>query len=226
MQTIVAGGPAPAASRSVKHSAYERFQQALLTGRLRPGQVLSQRDLVAMLGVSLGALRELLPRLETELLLRVMPQRGIQITTVDLRMIRDAYQLRTAYEREATLTAVDKMPDEVLARLKAVHLDILARAKVNMTPALLDEAQNVDTDFHNRLIAETDNELLIQAYAVNAIRVRLIKLDRIRLTPLVLAEAFQDHLDIIEAIQSRDHDRACAAIERHMRNARDRAVAL
>lgn len=226
MGTITIGDPDPTASRSVKHSAYERFQQALLTGRIRPGQILSQRDLVGMLDVSLGALRELLPRLETELLLRVMPQRGIQITTVDLRMIRDAYQLRTAYEREATLAAVDKMSDEELAALKAVHLDILARAETDMTPELLDEAQNIDTDFHNQLIDQTGNELLIQAYAVNAIRVRLIKLDRIRLTPLVLAEAFKDHLDIIDAIQSRDHDRACAAIERHMRNARDRAVEL
>jgi DNA-binding GntR family transcriptional regulator len=110
--------------------------------------------------------------------------------------------------------------------MKAIHVDILDRATANITSALLDEAQDVDTGFHNHLIAATGNELLIQAYGVNAIRVRLIKLDRIRLTPLVLNEAFKDHLEVIDAIGARDRGRATAAIERHMRNARDRAVAL
>ena len=65
---------------SVKKAAYDTFQQALLQGKLRPGQVLSQKDLVVLLDLSIGALRELLPRLEAEGLLHVMPQRGIQIT--------------------------------------------------------------------------------------------------------------------------------------------------
>lgn len=209
---------------SGKRSAYERFQQALLLGTLRPGQMVSQRELTGLLGISLGALRELLPRLETEALLQVLPKRGIQITTISLRMIRDAYQLRTAYEREAVLFAVETMPDAEIARLRTLHLDVLARAAQSITPALLEEAQAIDTAFHNDLVAATGNELLIQAYSVNAIRVKLIRLDQIRLTPLVLTEAFADHLKVIESISARDKVEAGAAIERHMRNARDRAV--
>ena len=96
---------------SVKKAAYERFQQELLAGRLRAGEFVSQRELVQTLDLSIGALRELLPRLEAEGLLTVMPQRGIQITTIDLPMIRDAYQMRMAFEREAVLHAVDRMPE-------------------------------------------------------------------------------------------------------------------
>lgn len=211
---------------SVKKAAYERFQQELLAGRLRPGQVVSQRELVATLGLSIGALRELLPRLEAEGLLNVMPQRGIQITTIDLPMIRDAYQMRMAFEREATLFAVDRMKDEMIEAQKRLHFQILERLQQDRSPAFFEESQDVDSSFHELLIGFTENELLIQAYDVNSIRVRLIKLDRITLSATTLPAAFGDHLAIIDAILERDRWKAAAAMETHIRNARERALAI
>lgn len=211
---------------SVKKAAYDRFRQELLAGRIRAGQVLSQRDLVAILKLSIGALRELLPRLEAEGLLTVMPQRGIQITTIDLPMIRDAYQMRMAFEREATLHAVERMPDAILDAQRHLHQSILERLQTDTSSALFDEGQEIDSNFHDLLIGFTDNELLIQAYDVNSIRVRLIKLDRIRLSVDTLPAAFSDHLAIIDAIRERDRIKAAAAMEAHIRNARERALAL
>lgn len=215
-----------AAQASVKKAAYERFQQELLTGRLRPGQVVSQRELVQTLEMSIGALRELLPRLEAEGLLTVMPQRGIQITTIDLPMIRDAYQMRMAFEREAVLHAVDRMPDDMVQTQRLLHLEILERLKSDRSPGFFEESQDVDSRFHELLIGFTDNELLVQAYDVNSIRVRLIKLDRITLSATTLPAAFGDHLAIIDAILERDRWKAAAAMETHIRNARERALAI
>ena len=196
----------------------------MLTGRLRPGQLVSQRQMVAILGVSIGALRELLPRLETEGLLTVMPQRGIQITAIDLPMIRDAFQMRAAYEREAVITAVRRMPDEILTRQRALHVDIMDRTKADATAAILAEGQAIDSGFHDLLIEATGNELLVRAYNINAIRIRLIKLDRILLNSEILPAAFGDHLGVIDAILARDTGRAVEAMDHHIRNARERAV--
>jgi DNA-binding GntR family transcriptional regulator len=218
--------PGSPALTTLKKAAYDRFQQSLLNGQLRPGQVVSQRDLVDMMGISIGALRELLPRLEGEGLLTVMPQRGIQITAVDLPMIRDAFQMRMAFEREAVLTAVRQMPDAVLEAQRRLHVDVLERLKSAPSTALLDEGQAVDYAFHDLLITNTQNEFLIQSYQVNAIRVRLINLDRIRLNETVLPSAFADHLGVIDAILARDRARAVEAIDAHIRNARERAIAL
>ncbi|MDF2983654.1 MAG: GntR family transcriptional regulator, partial [Devosia sp.] len=139
-----------------RQTAYQRFQRLLLAGQIQPGQNLSQRDLVSKLGISLGALRELLPRLEAESLLAVLPQRGIQITTVDLRMIRESYQMRLAYEREATIYAIEHVSDEALQQQRALHASILERASsTGISGALLDEAQKIDSDFHDFLIGAT-----------------------------------------------------------------------
>ncbi|UYN98080.1 MAG: GntR family transcriptional regulator [Devosia sp.] len=212
--------------RSVKQAAYERFRQALFDGRLRPGQFVSQRELVAMLGLSIGALRELLPRLQFEGLLNVMPQRGIQITQIDLPMIRQAFQMRMAFEREAVVTAVRRLDDSVLDQQESLHRTVLDQVRTDPSPALFEHAQQVDDGFHNLLVAATQNDLLIQAYAVNAIRIRLIKLDRITLSASVLPSAFGDHLAIIAAIRARDAHAAMDAMDRHMMNARERALEL
>ncbi len=210
---------------SVRQGAYERFHMSLITGRIRPGQMLSQRELVEMLDVSLGALRELLPKLEAEGLLSVRPQRGILVTSIDLKMIRNAYQLRMALEREAVIAAVGDTGNEAeIGRQIALHEDILSRARSDASPKLLDEAQLIDSGMHALLVEGTRNDLLIQAYAINTIRVRLINIDRQRLTPAVLPDAFGDHLILLEAIRERRRDAAIAAIETHIGKARARAV--
>jgi len=224
--SLTTSTPDPAELRSVKQAAYERFRQALFDGSLRPGQFVSQRELVALLGVSIGALRELLPRLQFEGLLNVMPQRGIQITQIDLPMIRQAFQMRMALEREAVLTAVRKMSEEALDEQEALHRAIVEEVKTAPAPALFERGQQVDDGFHNLLVAGTQNDLLIQAHAVNAIRIRLIKLDRITLSASVLPSAFADHLAVIAAIRSRDPHAAIDAMDRHIMNARERALEL
>lgn len=216
----------PVELRSVKQAAYERFRQALFDGGLRPGQFVSQRELVALLGLSIGALRELLPRLQFEGLLNVMPQRGIQITQIDLPMIRQAFQIRMAFEREAVIDAVRKMSDDVLDEQERLHRQILEEVRQSPTSDLFERGQQVDDGFHNLLVTGTGNDLLVQAYAVNAIRIRLIKLDRITLSASVLPSAFADHLAIIDALRARDKHAAIDAMDRHMMNARERALEL
>lgn len=211
---------------SVRQTAYEGFRRALLDRRLRPGQLVSQRELMALLDLSIGALRELLPRLETEGLLKVLPQRGIQITQIDLPMIRDAFQFRLAMEREAVLHAVEHMPDAEIAAQRAAHAEVLARLGAGPGGLDVDHAQTIDDGFHTSLIEATGNGLMIQAHAVNAIRIKLIRLDRTTLSVKTLPGTFDDHLAIIDAIAARDAAAAVTAMQRHIVNARQRALSL
>lgn len=219
----VPGSPAPV---SVKAAAYDNFQHALLSGKLRCGQFVSQRDLMVLLDLSIGALRELLPRLEAESLLTVLPQRGIQITTIDLVAVRSAFQMRMALEREAVITAVRNATDINLDQQAGLHHEMLERLTRDMTAEFLGQCQKIDTEFHARLITGTGNELIMQAYNVVSVRIRLINRDRIILTPATLPDAFGDHLKIIDAIKARDVHAAIDAMDAHMMHARSRAMQL
>ncbi len=61
---------------SLKQVAYQRIEDLLNWGKVRPGQVISQRELVDMTEVTLSAVREAIPRFEAEGLLQTLPQRG------------------------------------------------------------------------------------------------------------------------------------------------------
>ena len=62
---------------TLREKAYASFTRHLLARDLKPGQFVSQRELVAFTGLPLGAIREIVPRLEAEGLLTTIPQRGM-----------------------------------------------------------------------------------------------------------------------------------------------------
>ena len=52
--------------QSLRARAYENFRQQILQANVVPGQFVSQRELTQLLDMPLGAVRELIPRLEAE----------------------------------------------------------------------------------------------------------------------------------------------------------------
>ncbi len=99
----------------LRDKAYDSFTERLLARDIKPGQFVSQRELVEMTGMTLGAIRELIPRLEAEGLVTTVPQRGMQIAHVDLSLIRNAYQFRLFLESQATALFAVNRSDEAIA---------------------------------------------------------------------------------------------------------------
>lgn len=208
----------------LREKAYESFQQRLLALDLRPGQFVSQRELVALTGMPLGAIRELIPRLEADGLIVTIPQRGMQIAAVDLKLVRNAFQLRIILEKEAMANFVAKARDEEIEALAAAYERIVAKAKRGISRDLLEEAQAIDWAFHDTLIDSLGNDILSAIYRVNSIKIRLIRLERVLLSPESLMPALKEHGDVIAALRARDSVRAVAALERHLSSARNRAM--
>lgn len=212
--------------RQLRWQAYERFQQQLLAANIRPGQLVSQRELAALTGLPLGAIREVIPRLEAEGLLVTVPQRGLQIAHVDVKLVRNAFQLRLALEKEATAQFAATASDTELAALETAHRDIVTRAARGVTPALLAAAQAVDWGLHDTMIDALGNEIVSSIHRVNSLRIRLIRLDRVTLGADSLLPAMEEHLAVLTALRMRDSTRAVAAIEAHLTHARSRALGL
>jgi DNA-binding GntR family transcriptional regulator len=160
-------------SQSLRARAYENFRQQILQANVQPGQFVSQRELMQLLDMPLGAVRELIPRLEAEGLLRTVPQRGLQIAHVDLKLIHNAFQLRAMLEREAALHFVQVVSDAHLSSIEQAHLNIVHQAKTgDITDELLTEATSVDWGLHDLMIDTLGNELISQTYRINSLRVR------------------------------------------------------
>ncbi|MDQ0467601.1 GntR family transcriptional regulator [Labrys wisconsinensis] len=208
----------------LRERAYASFTRHLLARDVRPGQFVSQRELVALTGLPLGAIRELVPRLEAEGLLITVPQRGIQIAHIDLNLIREAFQFRLFLEREAVALFTASAPDTLLARLRREHEDALARGlSGDLTPDIEEQAQAIDWNLHDTIIDALDNEIIAKAYRVNSIKMRLINQERFRIDGRVVP-VMREHLAILDAIESREPQRAVEAMTQHIDNARNLAL--
>ena len=205
--------------------AYQGFTQQIVSGGIHSGQFISQRELMALLDMPLGAVREMIPRLEAGGLIRTVPQRSLQIAHVDLKLIRNAFQVRAMIEREAILHFVHSASSTELDAIEAAHRDILRRAsQPQADPTLLDEAQALDWGLHDRMVDALGNDIVSEMYRVNSLRVRLIKLEHSVITPARLIPAMQEHLQFITALQARDPERATELLHAHIQSARDRVL--
>ena len=211
--------------QTLRARAYENFRQQILQANVQPGQFVSQRELMQLLDMPLGAVRELIPRLEAEGLLRTVPQRGLQIAHVDLKLIHNAFQLRVMLEREAALHFVQSVGDAELTRIEQAHLNIVQRAAQGpITDELLTDATSVDWGLHDLMIDTLGNDLISQTYRINSLRVRLIHLERSTLSAEVLLPAMQEHLNLIAALKLRDPVAVAEQVAFHIRSAHQRVL--
>ncbi len=204
--------------------AYEKFKACLLTGALKPGQFVTQRELVGLVGVPLGAAREAIQRLEHECLLRVYPQRGIQIADVTVTALRDALEYRQILElhairhyaqhaRMADMEALERATGEIGERIRGGEAD----------RRLQEEGVEVDWRMHDEVVDSLGNEVVSRNYRVNAARIRLMRVTN-RFDSERLGSAMLEHLDILHASMAHDVEGAVAAMRLHLEVARQRAM--
>lgn len=208
----------------LRDKAYDRFVEQLVAGDLRPGLFVSQRELVTRIGQPLGAVREMVQRLEQDGLLTIVPQRGMQIPHVDLNLVREAFQFRLFLEREAVAVFAQAASDADLARLRREHEAVLAEAHSdNPGEDLEPRAQAMDWALHDHIIDSIGNSILSSAYRVNSIKMRVIARERTSIHGRVVP-AMQEHMAVIAAMQRRDVPAAVDAISRHIATARELAL--
>jgi DNA-binding GntR family transcriptional regulator len=210
----------------MREVAYDRFKAQLFKRNLVPGQFVSQGELCALLDVPLGPTREALKRLEAESLVRLIPQRGIQITDIGVTLIHEAFEFRTILETAAVRRFVRTADQATLERLERSTRGMLERmaSGVELDSKLLDAALQVDWALHNLVVESVGNQILMSAHQQNFDKIRMIRLHG--RSPRYLPLAMEEHLAVVEAMKRRDPDAAAAALEHHLACAERRALGL
>ena len=210
----------------MREVAYERFKAELFKRNLAPGQFVSQVELCTLLDVPLGPTREALKRLEAENLVRLIPQRGIQIADIGVTLIHEAFEFRivleTAAIRRFVQTADDAVLDDLERSTTAVQQKMAGKSDVDVK--LLDAALQVDWGMHNLIVEAMGNRILMTAHQQNFDKIKMIRLHG--RSPRYLPLAMEEHLAVIAAMKARDADQAAAALELHLRCAERRALGL
>jgi DNA-binding GntR family transcriptional regulator len=150
----------------------------------------------------------------------------MQVCHVDMQLVRNAFQFRLFMEREAALLFTANASAKQLAVMRRQHESVLKRAGKTITPDLIAEAQAIDYGLHDAIIDALGNEIVSNAYRINAIKIRLIRQEHTRLQPQLIVPVITEHLGIIAAFEARDATRAASAIEAHINRSRNRALGI
>jgi GntR family transcriptional regulator, rspAB operon transcriptional repressor len=106
----------------VRTNVYQRLRADILSCALRPGLQLQERELVERFEVSKSPIRDALLKLEEQGLIEVLPRRGYRVRRIDIPDVRDMYEMRQIYEREALSRLMDTAPASTLEELNRFRI--------------------------------------------------------------------------------------------------------
>lgn len=202
----------------LRQAAYSSIEDLLNQGHLKPGQMVSQRELVDATGLTLGAVREAIPRLEAEGLLTTLPQRGLMVPSLDVGFVRDAYQLRLLMEVAAVPAAMQTLPPQWFQEWIRRHEEALVRLKRDQDPVTAQEFQRLDWELHAQMIGAMGNALMTNVYRVTAIKIRMAVQSRIRVTLLNAERIMIEHLAFLRLMAEGKEAAAVDAMKKHVGN--------
>lgn len=194
----------------LSQSVVEVVRDAIIQGRLKPGEPLIQAQLASELGVSRGPVREALHKLEEEGLVTNTPYKGTVVTPLNRRDVDELRSLRTVLERFAAHLAVERLTDDGLEELEASYLRMKQAANAGDGVAFGLE----DLAFHTKICDHSGHKLLFEVWQLYATRFRRVLALRNEINR-DLHDVLEMHTPLLDAFREHDHDAIDAFYDRH-----------
>ncbi len=213
----------PRKRRVLMDDVVDAIREAILSGKLAPGTRLIEDDLASRLAVSRGPIRQALFKLQQEGLVAHETHRGATVASVSPGDIEEIYSLRTALERLAIDQACKRATPEDLAPLDAILLLFQSTPRTSITRKKVAE---FDIDFHDAIFRAAHHNRLYRTWESLRSQVMVFLLLRDALPDDYLDSWYRDHSRLLEAVRSRDVERATATIEEHIGSAYKRLLVM
>jgi len=211
-------GDRPASS---SEAIVTKLLDVITSGQFVPGQRISESELARQLGLSRGPVREALGQLEGRLVER-RQNLGVRLIELDRERVEELFFAREALEGMAAQLATKAITNKELTSLYQM-LDVHnAAIRQDVRTGYL---QGVgDDDFHFAIVT-ISRCATIRRILMNEVYFQL-RLHRRRsgTQPGRAIAALEEHKAIVDAIASRNPDRAEEAMRLHLRNARFSAL--
>jgi DNA-binding GntR family transcriptional regulator len=204
---------------SLTDVVFDRLRDAVLDGRLKPGQWLRQETLAQELGVSQMPVREALKRLVAEGLAVRIPYKGVKVVEFSPEDIVDICTVRLVLEGLAVRLATPLITDEELERLK----EDLRELEGCTSQDRIAQRRQLNDKFHLSICRASGRQYLIRLLETlwRWFPSVILYEGAFRQEELVLARMdreVQEHWAILEALERRDARQAEEETRRHIQN--------
>ncbi len=191
----------------LRQQVLDHLREAIITGRIAPGQRLIERELTAMLSVSRTVIREALRQLETEGLVTLIPNKGPVVRELSPAEAQDVYHIRSLLEGLAARLFVENADDEMIARLEAALDAVVAAYEKGDIPEVMNRKNSFYDILYQGVMSETLTSILMSLHA-RIWRWRAVGLTHPKRSGDRSRESVRNLRAMVEAIKNRDPDAA------------------
>ena len=193
---------------SLTEKAYREIRGRITKHIVKPGSLMTTKELADLLHMSQTPIREALCILEHENFVVRLPKRGYAVNMMNVNEFIDIYDMRLAVEVPAVQLATERITAPQLARLEKILTDIHEKEpKLNIMEA--------EQEFHSIILESTRNALMEQTG-------KLI-LDRIWIVQKIVlhnsehwSESDCDHRNMFEGIKTGRGQQASEIMQHHL----------
>lgn len=184
--------------------AYEEIKDAIINLRFSPGEFLSENSLAKALNMSRTPVREALKKLANEGLVCIIPGKGVSVSPVSVKDLKDIYEIRKSLECLALKTSLERITLKHLDELESkwLKLSALLQNKGDVDWLLI---SSYDSQLHSLLVDQCDNErlkLFLQILKQQILRYQLMAAKALGNAD----ETIKQHLEIIALLKIKDLD--------------------
>lgn len=102
--------------------AYDIIKQKILSCEYKPGQLISEKEIVEELNISRTPIREALNKLNGEGLLNIIPKKGIQISDLSIKKLKEIFEIRHLLEPLSVKLAIKNIQEKDIEYLKTCSI--------------------------------------------------------------------------------------------------------
>lgn len=198
--------------QSLAQTVAQRLKAAILGRELQLGEALSEEKIALSMDVSRTPVREALTILQLQGLIDIQPRRGSFVFKPDQDDLHAIVEYRMRLEIMVGELALTRAPDLLLADL-AKSISVMEKARDNDDSLAY---ANADTQFHNAFFEHSGNHFFAEAYEIVAGRIAALRAHMSVPLALHRQRTFQEHLDIVEAVEKRDQDSLARQLRVHI----------
>ena len=144
-------------TKTAQELVYKELEQAIVKGRLKPGEKLVTEELARQMGTSRIPVREAIGRLEARNFVKVQPKKGVTVSELSERNLKEILQIRLMLELSAAMKAAPKSNEDTLRKLERFNNQYVDAQTRNDA----DEALRINKEFHFTIYREAQMPILL-----------------------------------------------------------------
>ena len=177
----------------------ESIKTAIIKGKFKPGEKISEGELAESMGISRTPLREAFRKLENEGFIEIIPRKGAIVTEIDVQETYHLYEIKSTLEGLAARLAGVNIQEKDLEKLEKVNEELRELIDQNDLEAFY----KAHTKFHEGFVKLSGNRKLIQI--ISNLNDHFKRFGIVSLTlPGQYENAIKQHEEIIQAFRDGD----------------------